>query len=128
MSKISRLIKEGDSVKLKQYMLNEISEGKIMRFQVKSNLKKIEFSSLGDDIFLPYVEFDGIKEEKSDWNKKYLSDLRLETVATGKFDKEFVMHMSEVSDHVYRPKRIAVCAGALISIAGIAVAASVILK
>lgn len=113
MNKISKLINDGDAFKVQQYLLIQLEHGKIFKFQIKKALDKIEKSPIRDDVFLPYIDYDKITFDRKQWNMKYLKELRGISAMTTKFDRDFVLHISDVSNHVYLKKRVAIGTGVI---------------
>lgn len=124
MSKLTRLINKGDYFGVEDYLLRRLKNGNIFKFQIKNALKKIERSSISNKIFLPYIDCDELVYDKRHWDKQYLSNVINISLRSSKFDREFVLHMSDVSNHVYLGKHIAIGAG--ITLGAICVAAAVV--
>lgn len=80
-------------------LASRIVEGKTTYAGVKRELDEIEEAF--DNPFAPY----SLERRVKPWDMAYLKQLRA-AVPFGAFSKEYLLHMSEVADDVYRKKRI----------------------
>ena len=97
-------------------LVRKIVGGKCSRSQVPEELRKIE-SSFPDEHFGAYVP----QRKEKPWGMSYLKELE-ELFYHGADSKAFIEYMAEVSEEVYRAKRMRkVLLGTLVAVAGIAV-------
>lgn len=106
----------------KTYSIGSLAEalasGRMTRVQAERELDRIEKESSAR--FVPT----NFTPKDKPWDQEYLDDL-VTQVALGKASKEYLLHIAEVSEEVYRPKRVkrvfAIAAGIAAALAVVAV-------
>jgi hypothetical protein len=104
-------------------LVRKIVRGRCARNRVDSELKKLE-TEFPSECFGTYIP----KRKEKPWDMNYLKELE-ELFYHGADSKEFIEYMAEVSDEVYRAKRIqkaVLCV--LLAVAAIAVIVILIKK
>jgi hypothetical protein len=80
-------------------VIKNILDNKFDKQKVAIELSKLE-QKYGKDVFVPY-SFK--KKDQSDWNEKYLEELKMKIMA-GASSKDFIIHLAEVNDYLRKKK------------------------
>lgn len=93
-------------------LINDILEQKISQKEVYQKIRGLK-ESYGEDVF---PEFAFVPEEKP-WNKDYMAKLKKMSI-TGACSEQFILHIAEVSEYLYKRRKVKyIC----VSVAGIIV-------
>lgn len=89
-----------DVIEKRTSLMIKIIDGKVDKSFVRKEIEKLE-NQYGENAFLPYI----VKKKDKPWDEKYLKELEIQGMA-GAASKEFILHLAEVSESVYRKKRL----------------------